>query len=109
MDPQLEQKLLNCYDAVSQASGRMLAAARMSDWDGLALAEKECSDLISRLRGFGGSEGMSDSGRRQRFAVIRKILADDAEIRELVQPWLKTLDRLMAAGRNQERLGKAYR
>lgn len=95
MDAQLEQQFLTCYDAVSEASGRMLDAARSSDWESMVSAERECAELISRLKRLGAPDGMSEPARRRRIETLRKIVADDAQIRELTQPWLLTLDRFI--------------
>jgi hypothetical protein len=31
------------------------------------------------------------AARRRRFAILRSVLADDARIREITQPWASTL------------------
>jgi hypothetical protein len=42
-------------------------------------------------------------------AIIRQVLAEDAEIRRLTQPWLRRIEELLRASSNQLRLGDTYR
>ena len=42
--------VLEIYEAIAAASGRMLAAARAGDWDGLLAAEADCARLVERAR-----------------------------------------------------------
>jgi flagellar protein FliT len=45
---------------------------------------------------------------RRKMVFIRKILADDAQIRELTQPWLVTLERLLGGVSNEKNLRRIY-
>jgi flagellar protein FliT len=109
MDQNMEEMLLSQYDKVAAASARMLHAARAGDWDRLIAAETECAALVERLRAAGNPETMSSSGRKRRFSAIHRILADDAEIRRLTQPWLQQLEGFLGCRDDERRLRKAYR
>ena len=63
--------------------------------------------LVARLRASGNPEEMSSAGRKQRFSAIHKILADDAEIRRLSQPWLEKLETFLGS-RGDEQIGRAH-
>ena len=52
--------------------------------------------LISTLKRSHPEAAVASAARRQRLALLRTMLADDAEIRELSEPWLKQLEALLA-------------
>jgi flagellar protein FliT len=91
--------LIEHYEAIAGASRRMLEAARHEDWDGVGREEETCRRLIARLK---QAHGRVAAERRQRLALLRMILADDAEIRELSEPWLKQLEALLTGGRRND-------
>jgi flagellar protein FliT len=46
--------------------------------------------------------------RQQKIDLMKCVLADDAEIRQLSQPWLKKLDTLLRSPSTAARLNRAY-
>ena len=46
--------------------------------------------------------------RQQKIELMRRVLADDAEIRLLTQPWLKKLDAMLRTPDTAARLGRTY-
>lgn len=96
--------MIQHYEAIAASSRRMLEAARLDDWEQVSREEDRCRMLISGLK-LAGVTGASPIGRRQRLALLRTMLADDAEIREISEPWLKQLDALLSGrtGRVTER------
>lgn len=104
MDPQL----LSYYEAIERASAEMLAAARAGLWDEVVKLEGACVLLISQLkqealtledergeqackRGEGAREAAREKSR-----IMQRILINDAEIRQLAEPWLQDLDDTLA-------------
>jgi flagellar protein FliT len=87
--------MIQHYEAIAASSRRMLDAARRDDWDQVSREEDRCRNLISGLKQ-AGATGASPIGRRQRLALLRTMLADDAEIREISEPWLRQLEALLA-------------
>ena len=100
---------LSYYESVAAASGRMLRAAQDSDWDALIEHEKVCAGLIEALRAADAERDLSGDALLRKAAIIRQVLAEDAEIRRLTQPWLRSLEELLRASANQLRLGDTYR
>ena len=89
--------LLNYYQAIEKASQDMLDAARNGNWDQVLKLEGACALLISQLkqtaagqRPLGGDEAQFKS------RIMQRILVNDAEIRQLAEPWLEDLDALLA-------------
>jgi flagellar protein FliT len=89
------ESMIEHYRAIAASSRRMLDAARRDDWDQVSREEDRCRHLISGLKQ-AGTEGGVPIGRRQRLILLRAMLADDAEIRDLSEPWLKQLEALLS-------------
>jgi flagellar protein FliT len=87
--------MIEHYKAIAASSRRMLDAARRDDWDQVSREEDRCRGLISGLKQ-AGAVGEIPVGRRQRLVLLRAMLADDAEIRDLSEPWLKQLEALLS-------------
>lgn len=104
----MEELILDCYERMSEASSRMLTAAGGGDWDALVAAESECSAQVLRLQAIGDTEKLSREAASRKMRIIRKVLAEDAEIRGLTQPWLATLEDLLCGQVSQRRLRERY-
>ena len=89
--------LIARYESISEASARMLDAARHGDWETLTVAEAECARLIDALQASMPLTVLAlDPVRdRQRITVLQIILGHDAEIRTLTQHWLHGLEQLL--------------
>lgn len=97
------------YKAVAAASGDMLKAARRQDWEGLAEAERRCAAVIAILKASGAEARLDGDKRQHKAEIIRRVLADDAEIRRIVDPRMRELERLLGAAGTRRRLDDAYR
>ena len=104
----METNPLTHYESIAAASGRMLRAARDADWDTLIEQEKVCAALIEALRAADAERKLSGEALERKAAIIRQVLAEDAEIRRLTQPWLRRLEELLRVSSNQLRLGGTY-
>jgi flagellar protein FliT len=96
MDPQL----LNYYEAIERASADMLAAARAGHWDQVVKLEGACVLLISQLKQAAeqadprAPTALETAQAKSR--IMQRILVNDAEIRQLAEPWLADLDDTLA-------------
>jgi flagellar protein FliT len=88
-------QLLQHYEAIAAASSAMLEAARGQDWDEVARLEDRCRTLIAALKAAAANTLLSRKDNERRMDLLRRILADDAEIRGRAEPWLKQLERLV--------------
>lgn len=104
---QVQSNALKQYDAILELSGRMLAAARRDDWDTVIAEERRCRMLVSVMQSAEEIEPSEDE-RVQKSAIIRKLLTDDAEIRNLAQPWLQHLEGLLTSSGNSRKLDLRY-
>jgi flagellar protein FliT len=89
--------LLDHYEAIARASQLMLDAARKSDWDEVGRQEARCATLVAALKAASLESPLPPADNRRRMDLLRRILADDAEIRGRADPWLKQLERLLSS------------
>lgn len=102
-------EIIELYENVASISGRMLDAARLGDWELLEQLERDCSIRIQTLReNVDEPAELSADQRLRKISIIKKILADDKEIRTITEPWMAQLDNLMQAARNTHNLMRAY-
>jgi flagellar protein FliT len=102
------EQALAVYQALVDLSGQMVAAASASDWDRVAELERHCAAQVQALRDGEGTLELSAPGRARKVEMIRQILADDRQIRELATPWMTRLSALINNTRAQSRLAGAY-
>lgn len=100
--------IIENYEQLSSIMGEMRAAAAQGDWDRLELLEKQCSQRVATMKALDSAGRLDENTRRRKAALIRKILADDAEIRNHVEPWVAQLQYLMQSTRQERRLQQAY-
>jgi flagellar protein FliT len=89
--------LLNYYQAIEKASKDMLEAARLGNWDAVLKLEGACAVLISQLKHGAATQSLGDDEAQFKSRIMQRILVNDAEIRQLAEPWLDDLDDLLAA------------
>ena len=105
----MQTELLTYYEAIEKASADMLAAARLGDWDQVVKLEGACVLLISRLkhaaqseaepREADGADRAALEAAKAKSRIMQRILVNDAEIRQLAEPWLATLDQALEGRR----------
>ncbi len=100
---------LSHYEAVASASADMLAAAQRQDWDALVSAERRCAGIISLIKAGGGEARLDAASQRRKAEIIRRVLAEDAEIRRLIDPRMRELERLLTGAATRQRVNNAYR
>ena len=92
----METSLLQYYEAIERASQDMLAAARDGNWDEVVKLEGACAVLIAQLKHAAGTRRLGTEEAQLKSRIMQRILVNDAEIRQLAEPWLEDLDRMMA-------------
>jgi flagellar protein FliT len=98
---------LELYEAIGAASAKMLAAARAGDWDGLIEAEARCAALVAEARARPPAP-LPEHERRRKGEILRRVLADDAEIRRHLQPQLARLEAMLSAAGDARRARLRY-
>jgi len=90
------QVLLQYYEAIEQASRDMLEAAREGNWDHVVKLEGACAVLISQLKHAAAEQRLGADAAQVKARIMQRILLNDAEIRQLAEPWLEDLDQMLA-------------
>lgn len=112
----MDAQLLSYYEAIERASAEMLIAARQGNWDEVVKLEGACVLLISQLKNAAleppaaqaaapSKEAAQAAAQAKEAAhaksrIMQRILINDAEIRQLAEPWLQDLDDTLS-GRRQ--------
>lgn len=96
------------YEFLSSITSQMRVAATHGQWERLVELEKECSRHIEimKTQDIGISPNVDTQLRK--MELIRKILADDAEIRNHTEPWMAQLQRIMHSTGQERRLQQTY-
>ncbi len=99
---------LALYESMSSLSAQMAKAAAACDWDRLTLLEKECAGLARTLEAGGEPKRLTEAERTRKVALIRRILADDAEVRRHTEPWMEQVKQLLGGGARERSVRRAY-
>ena len=102
------ERLLATYDRLSNTTAHMLSAAQAGDWERLAELENNCSGLVACLSNLENDDPLPEPLRMRKAAMIRKVLADDAAIRDITEPWLARLGTMLGANRREHQLLRSY-
>ncbi|WP_114815088.1 flagellar protein FliT [Paraburkholderia kururiensis] len=92
------------YEAIAALSGRMLTAAREALWHDLIGLQDEYRRLVEALKEAEQGVKLSDAERMRKYDLIRRILADDAAIRDLASPRMARLSRLFSGASHPARV-----
>jgi flagellar protein FliT len=96
------------YESLSAITTRMREAAEQGSWDTLVELEKQCSQQAQIMKTADSVATLDETDRKRKVALIRKILADDAAIRDHTEPWMAQLQRIMQNSKTEQRLRQAY-
>lgn len=103
MNPVIEN-----YELLSSITAQMRIAATDGQWDQLVELEKQCSQHVAVIKTQNVGIPPNESTRLRKVELIRKILADDAEIRNHTEPWVKQLQHIMHSTGQERRLQQTY-
>lgn len=82
-------EVLSMYENIAGLTNQMAAAARTGDMDRLGKLEGQCA---SAARGASNGVPALNGGQRLRkIDLLKQILANDREIRDLTDPWMNNI------------------
>ena len=96
------------YEFLSSIMDQMRMAASQGDWGHLVELEGQCSQRVEIMKAQDASTPTDENTRLRKAALIRKILADDKEIRNHIEPWMAQLQHLIQSNGQERRLQQAY-
>lgn len=99
--------VLENYRRLSDYTGQMRSAAMRGEWDQLVALELRCSQHVETMKELDLAP-IDERIRLQKVALINKILADDAAIRDQTLPWMAQLQNNMQSSRSEQLLKRAY-
>lgn len=104
------EEIIGTYENILAVTAQMLDAARDADWDLLVNREQECRQLVESLMDTRNENdiALEPQVRRRKVEIIRKVLADDAEICNLTEPWMQRLQHLLTSVGRERKLHAAY-
>ncbi|MBB3211008.1 flagellar protein FliT [Herbaspirillum sp. Sphag1AN] len=101
-------EVISLYESVADLTDQMLAAAREEDWNLLSKLEADCAHVVGVLKETEGAVTLTDDRRERKVKILKKILADDRDIRNLTDPGLKKLAALIHNTSTERKIASAY-
>ncbi|MBI3284467.1 MAG: flagellar protein FliT [Burkholderiales bacterium] len=101
-------ELISLYENVAVITSHMLDAARTGDWELLARLERDCTSRVQSIRDNEIPIELPADMRDKKIRIIKKILADDREIRDITEPWMARLSDLMKNSGTTRKLAQTY-
>jgi len=101
-------EVLTAYSAMAALTQKMVAAASTGDWDGLETLETQVAAHVATLRGNEEAVTLDAAERQQKLGLIKQMLDDDRQIRDLTMPWMAQLSKLINNTGTERRLAAAY-
>jgi flagellar protein FliT len=86
----------------------MRIAAEQGEWDKLLTLEPQCKYCIDNLKSEDERYPLDTTNQPHKVELIKKILADDAEIRQRTADWMAQLQRIMQSNRQEQKINQAY-
>ena len=96
--------LLSYYEAIEHASHDMLNAARAGDWDTVVKLEGACAVLIAQLKHASEDHHLAPDEAALKTRIMQRILSNDAEIRNLAEPWITDLSRMIGTSTDPNKM-----
>lgn len=102
------QQVIANYESLSALTNEMRDAAEHGEWEQLVELEQQCSRKIAEMKPVDEAVALDERSRQLKIQLIKKILANDAEIRNRTQAWMGQLQHILQSNRQEQRLQRAY-
>ncbi|WP_341675071.1 flagellar protein FliT [Niveibacterium sp. SC-1] len=104
---------LTLYEKMSEISARMAEAAQANDWDQLGQLESQVAAMRNELmtrdwQAPRTNAVLSEDERRRKAELIKRILADDREVRRHTEPWMEDVRKLLGGNSRGRAMRVAY-
>lgn len=100
---------ISTYEEILAITEQMLQAAQNSNWDELVSLEHDCKQLTFQLIEQHSQQKLSEEQQKKKITLIQQILAHDAEIRTITEPWITHLQNLLTTHVQKRKLQHTYR
>jgi flagellar protein FliT len=82
-------EVLSMYENIAGLTNQMAAAARMGDLSRLGQLEQQCAAEARATST--GVPALSGAARMRKIDLLKQILANDREVRDLTDPWMNQI------------------
>ena len=96
------------YDSLAALTAQMIEAARQGEWDALTTLEQQRSKLVIAMKAADAATQLDPAHHQRKIALIETVMAQDAEIRTLVQAWMSEYELSMQSNAQELRLLRKY-
>jgi len=86
-------EVLAMYENIAGLTGKMAVAAQAGDWNGFDQLKGECAVQASATAS--GVPALDGAKRLSKIALLKQIMANDRAVRDVTEPWMGQLDRIM--------------
>lgn len=87
--------VLSMYENLATLSGHMTSAAQAGDWNGFDKLNTEAK-VEARIAAT-GVPALDGAKRLRKIDLLKQLMANDRAIRDVTDPWMGQLDRLVPA------------
>ena len=88
-------EVLAMYENIAGLTSKMAAAAQSGDWNGFDSLQGQCAAQASATAS--GVPALEGTKRLRKIDLLKQIMANDRAIRDITEPWMGQLDRVMRA------------
>jgi flagellar protein FliT len=103
-----QNQVMQCYEQIAVLTASMLQLARAGSWDALASQEVTYRARVEDLKGIEPVQTLDAEQVERKYRLLCRILADDAEIRDIITPELGRLGKMLGAVQRRQTLQQAY-
>lgn len=100
--------VIDDYESLQALTHEMRVAAEHGEWDKVLMLEPQCKRCVDKLKSADELSLLDETSQPHQVELIKKILADDAEIRQLTAAWMSQLQRIMQSNRQEQKINQAY-
>lgn len=101
-------KVILNYESLSAITSQMRDAAVHGKWSQLIALEQQCSQHVATMKPIDAVTILDEPARQRKIQLIKKILADDVEIRNHTEVWVGQLQRIIQSNRQEKCLQQTY-
>jgi flagellar protein FliT len=101
-------QIISNYESLSVLTEQMREAVMRGDWDQLIGLEQQCSRHVAAMKPVDAAAVLDEPSRQVKIQLIKKILADDADICSRTMEWMGQLQRIIQSNRQEQRLQHKY-
>lgn len=102
------REVISNYESLSTLTEQMRNAALQGEWDHLVELEQQCSRQVAAMKPLDADSTLDVAARQRKIQLIKKILANDADIRSRTQAWMGQLQNIIQSNHQEQRLQRAY-